>query len=235
MEHSTYAVAYTHSAGQEIPHFTEPSPLPLTQHTTFRFSYNSICIFHLHHAGHMPCLWHHHWPANPTNITLTAHIMFPRCVIAFVAASMQREHTPTEPFYYKQMKSLVEEWKTNLMSLAILFHLLCTKHVSDINISIFRIPAPTFHTNRTVVLQPAKRTPPNISRSKISNTQRTENKTTDVVIHQHSRRLLKMDVLMSETYWAHNKWNKIASDIKLVFHSSTIAMMHGPINIRVTT
>ena len=48
-------------------------------------------------------------------------------------------------------------------------------------------------------LQPAKRPPPNISRSKNSNTQRTENKTTDVVIHQHSRRLLKMDILMSET------------------------------------
>ena len=40
--------------------------------------------------------------------------------------------------------------------------------------------------------------------------------------------------LMSETCWAHNKWNKIASDIKLVFHSSTIAMMHGPINISVS-
>ena len=26
-----------------------------------------------------------------------------------------------------------------------------------------------------------------------------ENKTTDVVIHQHSRKLLKMDILMSET------------------------------------
>ena len=48
-------------------------------------------------------------------------------------------------------------------------------------------------------LQPAKRTPPNISRSKNSNTQRTENKTTDVVTHQHSRRLRKMDILMSET------------------------------------
>jgi len=32
----------------------------------------------------------------------------------------------------------------------------------------------------------------------ISNTQRTENKTTDVVIQQHSRKLL-MDILMSET------------------------------------
>ena len=33
---------------------------------------------------------------------------------------------------------ILEEWKTNLMSLAILFHLLCAQHVSDINISIFR-------------------------------------------------------------------------------------------------
>ena len=50
-------------------------------------------------------------------------------------------------------------------------------------------------------LQPTKRTPPNTSRTKSSNTQRTENKTTDVVIQQHSRKLLKMDilVLMSET------------------------------------
>ena len=53
------------------------------------------------------------------------------------------------------------------------------------------------------------------------NTQRTENKTTDVVNQQHSRKLLMMDILMSETCWAHNKGNKIASDIKLVFHSST--------------
>jgi len=41
-----------------------------------------------------------------------------------------------------------------------------------------------------------------------------------------------MDILMSETCWAHKKWNKIASDIKLVFYSSNITMMHGPINIR---
>ena len=73
---------------------------------------------------------------------------------------------------------------------------------------------------------------PKTSRTKSSNTQRTESKTTDVLIHQHSRKLLKMDILMSETCWAHKKWNKIASDIKLVFHSSTIAMMHGPINIK---
>ena len=52
----------------------------------------------------------------------------------------------------------------------------------------------------------------------ISNTQRTENNTTDVIIQQHSRKLLMMDILMSETCWAYKKWNKKASDIKLVFH-----------------
>ena len=51
----------------------------------------------------------------------------------------------------------------------------------------------------------------------ISNTQRTENNTmSNVVIQQHSRKVLMMDILMSETCWAHKKWNKIASDIKLV-------------------
>ena len=34
--------------------------------------------------------------------------------------------------------AIVDEWKTNLMSLAILFHLLCAQPVSDINISIIR-------------------------------------------------------------------------------------------------
>jgi hypothetical protein len=33
----------------------------------------------------------------------------------------------------------------------------------------------------------------------IPNTQRTENKTTDVVVQQHSRKLLMMDILMFET------------------------------------
>ena len=54
-----------------------------------------------------------------------------------------------------------------------------------------------------------------------------QNKTTDVVIQQHSRKLLMMDILMSETCWAHKKWNKIASDIKLVFHSSTTVQCYG--------
>ena len=58
---------------------------------------------------------------------------------------------------------------------------------------------------------------------------------TDVVIHQHSRKLLMMDILMSETCWTHKKWNKVANDIRLVFYSSNITMMHGPINIRYTS
>jgi len=68
-----------------------------------------------------------------------------------------------------------------------------------------------------------------------NNTHRTKNNTTNVVIEQNSRKLLMMDILMSEIFWAQKKWNKIASDIKLVFYSSTIAMMHGPIDIRFLT
>jgi len=49
-----------------------------------------------------------------------------------------------------------------------------------------------------------------------SNTHRTKNNTTNVVIQQNSRKLLIMVILMFETCWAHKKWNKIASDIKLV-------------------
>ena len=44
----------------------------------------------------------------------------------------------------------------------------------------------------------------------------------NVVVQQNSRKVLMMVVLMSETSWAHKKWNKIASDIKLVFYSSTM-------------
>jgi len=55
-----------------------------------------------------------------------------------------------------------------------------------------------------------------------------------MVIQRTSRKLLMMDTLMSETCWAHKKWNKISSDIKLVFYSSTITMMHDQINISIT-
>jgi len=66
----------------------------------------------------------------------------------------------------------------------------------------------------------------------ISNKHRTKNNTANVAIQQHSRKLLMMGIVVPETCWAHKKWNKITSGIKLVFYSSTITMMHGPINIR---
>jgi len=130
------------------------------------------------------------------------------------------------------------------MSLAILFHFLCTQNVSDINISIIRSLRLCCWITTSVVLFSVRcvleiwlqasacntDTTQN-QRHQISNTQRTENKTTDVVIQQHSRKLLTMDILMSETCWVHKRWNKIASDIKLVFYS-TITMMYGPISIR---
>jgi len=63
-------------------------------------------------------------------------------------------------------------------------------------------------------------------------TQSKQEHTTNVVIQQNIRQLLMMDMLISETCWAHKKWNKIASIMNLVFYSSTITMMHGPINIK---
>jgi len=54
-----------------------------------------------------------------------------------------------------------------------------------------------------------------------SNTHWTKNKMTNVVIQQNSRKLLMLDILISKTCWAHKKWNIIASDVKLVFYSST--------------
>ena len=158
----------------------------------------------------------------------------------------------------------IEEWKTNLMSLAILFQFFCAQHVSDINISIIRNLRLCCWITTSIVLfckdgwfsvsvnlrcivvcvwcdvfclfvVVGRRILIDIDRYLFAltlNHPSLQNKTTNVVIQQHIRKLLMMDILMSETYWAHKKWNKIASDINLVFHSSTIAMMHGPINIR---
>jgi len=130
------------------------------------------------------------------------------------------------------------------MSLAILFHYLCAQHVSDINISIIRSLRLFCWITSLVVLFLARcvlefrcgwfgvvsmleaSTQPHRN----SNTHWTKNNTTNVVIQQNSRKLLMMDILLSKTCWAHRKWNKIPSD-KLVFYSSTITMMHGPINI----
>jgi len=140
------------------------------------------------------------------------------------------------------------------MSLAILFHFLCAQHVSGINISIVKSLRLFCWITTMVVLflvrcvlefrcgwvgvvsvLHASACNTDITQTqphRNSNTHRTKNNTTNVVIQQNSRKLLTMDILMPVTYWAHKKWNKIASDIKLVFYSSTITMMHGPINIR---
>ena len=135
------------------------------------------------------------------------------------------------------------------MSLAILFHFLCAQQVSGINISIIRSLRLFCWITTLVVLFLVRcvlefrcgwvgvaeacntdTTPTQPHRN--SNTPRTKNNTTNVVIQQNNRKVLMMDILMSETCRAHKKWNKIASDIKLVFCSSTIAMMHGQINIK---
>jgi len=140
------------------------------------------------------------------------------------------------------------------MSLAILFHFLCAQHVSDINIYIIRSLRLFCWITTLVVLLLVRcvlefrcgwvgvvsvcqasdcntnTTPTQPHRN--SNTLRSKNNTTNVVIQQNSHKLLMMDILMSETCWAHKKWNKVAGDIMLVIYSSTIRTMHGPISIR---
>ena len=116
----------------------------------------------------------------------------------------------------------------------------CRLNVSDINISIIRsLRLFCWITTLVVlflvrcvlkfrcgwvgvvsVLQAAPCNTPN-QPHRNSNTHRTKNNTTNVVIQQKSRKLLVIDIWMSETFWAHKKWNKIASDIKLIFSSST--------------
>ena len=140
------------------------------------------------------------------------------------------------------------------MSLAVLFHFLCAQHVSDINISIIRSLRLFCWITTLVVLFLVRCCVGDLvrldlgsvrvasfslqhghhSHSAAPNLQHTTNQEqqTNVVIQQNSRKLLMMDILMSETCWTHKKWNKIASDIKLVSYSSTITMMHGPKNIR---
>jgi len=117
------------------------------------------------------------------------------------------------------------------MSLAILFHFLCTQHVSDTSSGACDYSVELPHWSYCSACN-TDTTPTQPHRN--PNTHRTKNNTTNVVIQQNSRKLLMTDILMSETCWAHKKWNKIASDIKLVFYSSNITMMHCAINLRFT-
>jgi hypothetical protein len=135
--------------------------------------------------------------------------------------------------------AIVDEWKTNLMSLAILFHLLCAQHVSDINISIFRSLRLCWWITTSVVLFSVRCVLEFLLRlifgvvrfAGFSFTQRTENKTTDVVIYQHSRRLLKMDILMSEYFvtWSgyHVILNNNTSSLWILVHCENRTFYHG--------
>jgi len=123
---------------------------------------------------------------------------------------------------------IVEEKKTNLMSLAIIFHFLCAQHVSDINISIIRSLQLFCWITTSVVLFLVRCVLEfrcgwvgvvSVLQAEACNMD-TTNKT--MIIQQNSCKLLMMDILMSKTCWAHKKWNRIASDIKLVFYSSTM-------------
>ena len=52
--------------------------------------------------------------------------------------------------------AIVDEWKTNLMSLVILFHLLCAQHVSDINISTkYQTNNEKYHTQTNTMVTKA--------------------------------------------------------------------------------
>ena len=125
---------------------------------------------------------------------------------------------------------------SNLKSLVILFHFLCAQHVSDINISIIRSLRLFCWITTLVVLFLVRCVlefrcgwvgvvsglQAEACNTDTTPTQphRTKHNTTSVVIQQNSRKLLMMDILISETCWARKKWNKIASDINLVFYSS---------------
>jgi len=76
------------------------------------------------------------------------------------------------------------------MSLAILFHFLCAQHVSDINISI---PTTTKRQNTSHQTHTTTHRKFTLTLNHPS----LQNKTTSVVIQQHSHKLLMMDMLMS--------------------------------------
>ena len=90
------------------------------------------------------------------------------------------------------------------MSLPILFHFLCAQHVSDINISIIR-SFRLFCWITTLVVLFLVRFVLEFRCGSVG----------EVSVLQ-----AEAHIFMSETCWAHKKWNKIANDIKLVFYSS---------------
>jgi len=133
------------------------------------------------------------------------------------------------------------------MSLAILFHSVCAQHVSNVNISIIRslwLFLLNYRIGRILLgsmcvelrcgrvevvsalqaeeqLQPATRIPLQPDHTV---TQHTSNQEEYDRCGNSTEKVASSwwwIILTFETCWAHKKWNKIASDIKLVFHSST--------------
>ena len=92
---------------------------------------------------------------------------------------------------------------------SILFHFLCAQHVSDINISIIRSLWLFCWITTLVVLFLVRCVLEIRSGIRVAgwSTSCASACNTDTTTTH---------ILMSETCWAHKKWNKIASDIKLV-------------------
>ena len=114
------------------------------------------------------------------------------------------------------------------MSLANLFHFFCTQHVSDIDISIIRSLRLCCWITTLVVLF-LVHCVLEIWCGWVWVVSMLQAEAQQVVLQPAT---LMMDISMSKTCGAQKKWNKLASDIKLVFYSSTITMMRGLINIK---
>ena len=82
------------------------------------------------------------WNVLPSTIRIlsfpdTLHILQEEFCLHLDGSDVPCEHNPLM-FIGPCIIVIVQEWKTNLKSLAILFHFLCVQHVYDINISIIR-------------------------------------------------------------------------------------------------
>ena len=122
---------------------------------------------------------------------------------------------------------LVENKRSTWSHLLFLFHFLYAQQISDINISIIR----SLWLSCWICFSLQHRYHSNPTTPKHQHTSKQEH-TTNVVIQQNSRKLLMMDILISETYCAHKKWirNSKWHEVCLLF--STNSVVHGAINIR---
>jgi len=140
---------------------------------------------------------------------------------SFILTYLTKLHVPMvlrENYFFLDVFELYAYWtvhhcdswriKDQLdVTCSFLFHFWCAQHVSDINISIISsLRLFCWITTSCASACNTDTTPTQPHR--ISNTHRTKNNTTNVVIQQNSRKLLVMDILMSLTCWAHKKWNK---------------------------